>query len=114
VAAVQESQPRLLPGFFTRHRVADGSGAKRALIQTRHDEDQAGKVRDCGVLNKDNAASSAASRRGQLLVGGMRVVKDGSRPTIASCDHQRRAVPAARCGYPRTPPSPRRRPDGTK
>jgi len=67
----------LVPGFFTRIQVPQGLGAQQVLLIPNRviAEDQAGKY--VLIVNKDNVVEQKHIVLGQLLVGGIRVVKSG-------------------------------------
>lgn len=67
----------LIPGFFVRVNVPKGLGASAALLVPNRviAEDQAGKY--LLVVNKDNVVEQVRITTGQLLPGGLRVVKTG-------------------------------------
>lgn len=67
----------LVPGFFTRIQVPQGLGAQQVLLIPNRviAEDQAGKY--VLTVNKDNVVEQKHIVVGQLLVGGIRVVKSG-------------------------------------
>lgn len=70
----------LIPGFFTRIQVPQGLGAQQVLLIPNRviAEDQAGKY--VLIVNKDNVVEQKHIVVGQLLVGGIRVVKSGLAP----------------------------------
>src|SRR3990167_1496782 len=67
----------LIPGFFVRVKVPKGLGASAALLVPNRviAEDQAGKY--LLVVNKDNVVEQVRITTGQLLPGGLRVIKTG-------------------------------------
>lgn len=67
----------LVPGFFTRIQVPQGLGAQQVLLIPNRviAEDQAGKY--VLIVNKDNVVEQKHIVVGQLLVGGIRVIKSG-------------------------------------
>ena len=67
----------LVPGFFVRVKVPKGLGASAALLVPNRviAEDQAGKY--LLVVNKDNVVEQVRVTTGQLLSGGLVVIKTG-------------------------------------
>ena len=70
----------LVPGFFVRVKVPMGLGATASLLVPNRviAEDQAGKY--LLVVNKDDVVEQVRITTGELLVGGLRVIKTGLKP----------------------------------
>ncbi|MFO1082222.1 MAG: efflux RND transporter periplasmic adaptor subunit [Reyranellaceae bacterium] len=76
----QNPDRRLVPGFFVRVHMPRGKGLEKVLLIPDRviAEDQAGKY--VLAVGKDDLVEERRVTTGQLLVGGLRVIKSGLKP----------------------------------